>query len=61
MARKRQMIRFSESTEARKLRGARGSVQGSLEIKDTHRPEGGPMLLDIGLLKDPRAVRVLYS
>ena len=33
--------------------------RGSLEVEDTHRPYGGPMLLRIGLLKDPRAVRVL--
>ena len=26
-----------------------GEVQGLLEIKDTHRPWGGPMLLGIGL------------
>ena len=29
---------------------ASGQLQGLFEIKDTHRPWGGPMLLDIGLL-----------
>ena len=34
-------------------------VQGLLDIKDTHRPYAGPMLLGIDLLKGPRAVCVL--
>ena len=34
-------------------------VQELLEIKDTHRPWGGPTLLGIGLLQGPRAVCVL--
>jgi hypothetical protein len=32
------MIRFSEFNEDRKLRVARGPVQGLIEFKDTHRP-----------------------
>ena len=34
-------------------------VHGLLEIKDPHRPWGGPMLLGLALLWDPTAVRVL--
>ena len=34
-------------------------MQGPLEIKDTHRPQGGPMLLGLALLQGPTAVRVL--
>ena len=34
-------------------------LQGLLEIKETHRPYGGPMLLGMGLMQDPRAVRAL--
>ena len=39
------------------LRVAR--IQGLLANKDTHRPQGGPIVLGIALLEDPRAVRVL--
>ena len=34
-------------------------VQMLLEIKDTRRPQGGPLLLGISILQDPRMVRVL--
>ena len=35
------------------------SLQGLLKVKDTHRPQGGLMLLGKALLKGPKAVRVL--
>jgi hypothetical protein len=35
------------------------ALQGLLEIKDTHRPKEGPMLLGISLPYGPRVVCVL--
>ena len=37
----------------------RGAPVGGLEIKDTHRPQGGPKLLGVGLMQGPRASHVL--
>ena len=37
----------------------RGGLQGLLKIKDTQRPQGGPMLLGLALLWEPTAVLVL--